>query len=71
MDVDSTAQFHIEKYEKGITNNMTLRLIESGFRNDSVAFLHFFFERSSSSNVFMILESTNLIHKIFFLLFFY
>jgi hypothetical protein len=45
VDVDSTAQFHIEKYEKGITNNITLRLIESGFRNDSVAFLHFFFER--------------------------
>ena len=60
VDVDSTAQFHIDKYEKGITNNITLRLIESGFRNDSVAFLHFFFERSSSSHIYMIYESMNL-----------
>ena len=41
------AQFHITKYDQGVINNTTNRLIESGFRNDSVAFLHFFFERQT------------------------
>ena len=47
VDVESTAQFHIAKYDSGVTNKPTLRLIESGFRNDSVAFLHFYFERQT------------------------
>ena len=43
----STAQFFITKYEQGVINNHTNRLIESGFRNDSVAFLHFHLERQT------------------------
>ena len=41
------AQFHMARYDQGVTNNKTMRLIESGFRNDSVAFLHFYFERQT------------------------
>ena len=41
------AQFLMVKYEQGVINNRTNRLIESGFRNDSVAYLHFLFERQT------------------------
>ena len=45
IDEMTTSQFHITEMEQGVTNNLTNRLTEYGFRNDSVAFLHFFLER--------------------------
>ena len=47
LDDRQTAQFFIAKLEQGVINNNTNRLIESGFRNDSVAFLHFHLERQT------------------------
>ena len=47
LDDYTTAQFLITKLEQGVVNNLTNRLIESGFRNDSVAFLHFHLERQT------------------------
>ena len=66
VDVESTAQFHISKYESGVTNNETLRLIESGFRNDSVAFLHFFFERQMGFFLLQIYTPLLVIGKLMF-----
>ena len=45
IDEMTTSQFLITEMEQGVTNNLTNRLTEYGFRNDSVAFLHFFLER--------------------------
>jgi hypothetical protein len=35
------------RWESGLSLNTTKRKIEAGFRNDSIAFLHFFFERQT------------------------
>ena len=45
IDEMTTSQFHITEMEQGVFNNLTNRLTEYGFRNDSVAYLHFFLER--------------------------
>ena len=41
------AQFILERYDAGVTTNKTNRKIASGFRTDSIAYLHFFLERQT------------------------
>ena len=41
------AQFKLVRYEHGVSVNMTNRKLAYGFRNDSVAFLNFYFERQT------------------------
>ena len=41
------AQFLLLRYEAGISTNITNRKIAAGFRNDSIAYLHFFLERQT------------------------
>ena len=41
------AQFILEDYHHGIVTEVTQRKIASGFRNDSIAYLHFFLERQT------------------------
>ena len=41
------AQFILERYEAGVTTNITNRKLAAGFRTDSIAYLHFFLERQT------------------------
>ncbi len=41
------SQFLFKGVEHGAVARKTNRKLESGFRNDSVAYLHFFFERQT------------------------
>lgn len=43
----SMAQFKLISWNAGVKTNTTNRKIESGFRKDSVAFVHFYLERQS------------------------
>jgi gamma-aminobutyric acid receptor subunit alpha len=54
-----TAQFLITKVENGVINNTTMRLIESGFRNDSVAWIHFSLERQSGFFLLQVLKKSS------------
>ena len=47
IDDLSTAQFLITDMPQGVVNDRTNRLTEYGFRNDSVAYLHFYLERQT------------------------
>ena len=47
IDALGLAQFHMVRWEHGLTTNVTNRKIAMGFRNDSVAHLNFYFERQT------------------------
>ena len=47
LNVTDMAQFLLMRYEAGEVTNITNRKIESGFRKDSIAYLHFFLERQT------------------------
>jgi len=47
MDELGLAQYHMTAWTYGVDTSLTKRKISSGFRNDSVAFLKFDFERQS------------------------
>ena len=47
FDDVSMSQFLFSRFEHGVHTNDTNRLTENGFRNDSLAYVFFFFERQT------------------------
>ena len=62
IDDLSTAQFLITDMPQGVVNDRTNRLTEYGFRNDSVAYLHFYLERQTG--FFLLQVSTYSDHSV-------
>ena len=45
--ISGLSQFALARYTFGVTTNTTNRKLAFGFRNDSVAFINFYFERQT------------------------
>lgn len=58
MEDVSMAQFRLLSWSHGTSTNVTKRKIESGFRTDSIAFLHFKFERLTGYFILQVRNSS-------------